>query len=126
VIVPLPHALSTPSVYREFDARSTARTAAELEAFAAQVQDGGVPDELVVNDLQDAARALCPAIDAALQAVARAGADHALVSGSGPTVFGMFDEREAAEAAARSLAQTYPLTVRAEPVSADHGEPRPA
>ncbi len=36
------------------------------------------------NDLQDAARSLCPAIDAALDAARAAGADHALVSGSGP------------------------------------------
>ena len=42
------------------------------------------------NDLQDAARSLCPAIDAALAAARAAGADHALVSGSGPTVVGLF------------------------------------
>ena len=42
------------------------------------------------NDLQDAARSLCPAIDAALDTARAAGADHALVSGSGPTVVGLF------------------------------------
>ena len=42
------------------------------------------------NDLEDAARSLCPAIDDALDAARDAGADHALVSGSGPTVVGLF------------------------------------
>ena len=46
--------------------------------------------ERLHNDLQDAARSLCPAIDKALEATLAAGADHALVSGSGPTVLGVF------------------------------------
>ena len=45
---------------------------------------------LLANDLQDAARALCPEIDAALAQARAAGADVSLVSGSGPTVLGLF------------------------------------
>ena len=58
----------------------------------------------VQNDLQDAARSLCPAIDVALEAALAAGADHAIVSGSGPTVLALFSEdghRERASAGAR-------------------------
>ena len=61
---------------------------AELEA-----RGGDLP---VHNDLQDAARSLCPSIDDALAAVAATGADHVLVSGSGPTVFGLYDDPERA------------------------------
>jgi 4-diphosphocytidyl-2-C-methyl-D-erythritol kinase len=56
-----------------------------------------------VNDLQAAARALCPAIDPVLEEVAAAGANHVLVSGSGPTVFGFFDDPERARLAAERL-----------------------
>ena len=42
------------------------------------------------NDLEAAARSLCPAIDAALAPPARPAPTHALVSGSGPTVVGLF------------------------------------
>jgi 4-diphosphocytidyl-2-C-methyl-D-erythritol kinase len=121
VIVPLRHALSTPAVYGEFDARSRPRSDAELDELAVRMRDGPLPDELVVNDLQDAARALCPAIDAALDAVRAAGAEHALVSGSGPTVFGVFPD--GAEAAAETLRDAYPLAVAARPVGSDYGAP---
>ena len=56
------------------------------------------------NDLQDAARSLCPQIDEALEAVLAAGADHALVSGSGPTVLGVFAEVRSRRAGARASA----------------------
>jgi 4-diphosphocytidyl-2-C-methyl-D-erythritol kinase len=60
----------------------------------------------VHNDLQDAARSLCPAIDEALEAALAAGADHAIVSGSGPTVIALFSEdghRERASASHATL-----------------------
>jgi 4-diphosphocytidyl-2-C-methyl-D-erythritol kinase len=56
-----------------------------------------------VNDLQDAARSLCPAIDPVMDAVAATGAESTLVSGSGPTVFGYFHDPEHARAAAEQL-----------------------
>ena len=62
-----------------------------------------LPGALVVNELEPAARSLCPSIDAALARVRDAGADHALVSGSGPTVLGLFAEPAQAERAAREL-----------------------
>jgi 4-diphosphocytidyl-2-C-methyl-D-erythritol kinase len=116
VIVPLDAALSTPEVYRAFDALGGARAPAELDALAARMRTGPLPAELVVNDLQDAARSLCAAIDPALEAVRATGAAHALVSGSGPTVFGVYAGRDAAAAAARALAATHPGAVAAAPV----------
>jgi 4-diphosphocytidyl-2-C-methyl-D-erythritol kinase len=114
LILPSEHALSTPAVYREFDALGAQRTEAELAELEAL--GGDLP---VHNDLQDAARRLCPAIDDALTAVERTGADDVLVSGSGPTVFGLFTTRERAQAAAE---QTGGIAAQA--VDAAFGEVR--
>jgi 4-diphosphocytidyl-2-C-methyl-D-erythritol kinase len=119
VVVPSEAALSTPAVYREFDRRTPARSGDELTALAAEAHAGLLPPP--VNDLQDAARALCPAIDHAMEAVGRSGAEHTLVSGSGPTVFGVFQRPEDARAAAAEL----PGAVAVEPVPAGYGEVRP-
>lgn len=113
VIVPLDAALSTPAVYRAFDELGSARGAEELEAIAARLTADELPDELLVNDLQDAARALCPAIGPALEAVRATGARHAMVSGSGPTVFGLYDDEDAARAGAAALTAAYPRAVAA-------------
>ena len=116
VILPSPHALSTPAVYREFDALGAVRSPDELERLEAHA--GELP---VHNDLQDAARSLCPSIGDALAAVAATGADHVLVSGSGPTVFGLYGDRERARAAAAAVGG-----IAAEPVDAAFGAVRAA
>jgi 4-diphosphocytidyl-2-C-methyl-D-erythritol kinase len=109
VLVPSNEALSTPAVYAEFDRLGGARSTEELAACEAEARAGEVPP---INDLQDAARALCPAIDPVIERVATAGARATLVSGSGPTVFGLFDDPDAARAAAASI----PGAIAAEPV----------
>ena len=102
VVLPSVHALSTPAVYKAFDALGAVRGTEELERLEREVDP--LPARLVRNDLEAAARRLCPAIDDALAEVAATGAAHTLVSGSGPTVFGVFPgadgparAREAAE-----------------------------
>ena len=114
VILPSDHGLSTPAVYREFDRLGVQRTPEELAALEARGADAPVH-----NDLQDAARSLCPPIDDALAAVAATGADHALVSGSGPTVFGLFADPERARAAAAAVGG-----IAADPVEAAFGAVR--
>jgi 4-diphosphocytidyl-2-C-methyl-D-erythritol kinase len=87
---------------------------------------GGLPGELVVNDLQPAALSLCPSIAEALEAVRDAGAEHALVSGSGPTVVGIWWGEGAlfrATEAARTLAPGWAGAVAAYPVAAEYGLP---
>ncbi len=132
LIVPLPVALSTADVYREADRLGLARGADELPALyercVAELHEGArLPDELIVNDLQSAAVSLCPAITAALDATRGAGADNVLVSGSGPTVAGLFwgpDGPDRASAAAGELSARYPDAVSAVPVSAEFGMPQ--
>lgn len=124
VVVPSPHALSTPEVYARFDALGLGREPDELADLerrlrAATAGGGALPDELAVNDLEPAARALCPWIDGALEDVRAAGADRAMVSGSGPTVIGLFDSAERARGAARSLAARHSGAIAAEPVGPD-------
>ncbi len=63
---------------------------------------------LVANDLQEAACRLRPGIRDTLAAVSRAGALAAAVSGSGPTVFGLFPDAAAAEAASGAVAGSIP------------------
>jgi 4-diphosphocytidyl-2-C-methyl-D-erythritol kinase len=125
VIVPLDAGLSTPEVYRAFDAGSEPCTEDELEALADELRTTWLAPERIHNDLEDAARGLCGLIDPALEAVRATGAPHALVSGSGPTVFGILPTAEEAVAAARALAPAYPRTVAVEPTGPAFAAPQP-
>ncbi len=132
-------ALSTAAVYAQADRMRIARDAAELQELAAALGaalatgEALPPVELLGNDLQDAARALCPEIDAALAQARAVGADVALVSGSGPTVLGLFaceDGPARAQEAARELtaerrAADAPAAIAAELVGVDAGAARP-
>jgi len=107
IIVPLDAELGAGEVYRAFDALATPRTPEELEAAAARIRAGAFE---YVNDLEGPARRLCPAIDPALEALRAAGVAHPMVTGSGPTVFGISDDPGAA---ARLHAAGYPRAVAA-------------
>jgi len=116
---PAPHAalllpdgggLSTAAVFAEADRLGLGRDAAELEELAAQLREaagsGASPlsyPELLVNDLEPAARSLRPAIGEALGRLRQAGAPVAVLSGSGPTAVGLFADLAAARAAAAAL-----------------------
>jgi 4-diphosphocytidyl-2-C-methyl-D-erythritol kinase len=124
VIVPLAAQLSTAAVYAEADRRGLPRSSEALDRLLGEldqalVSDAVLPASLLVNDLEPAARALCPAIDGALDAV-RTSADHALVCGSGPTVAGVFWGEEGgarAERAAAALRERFPSAIAVAPVS---------
>jgi 4-diphosphocytidyl-2-C-methyl-D-erythritol kinase len=97
LVLPLAAQLSTAAVYAEADRLSLTRSTRELEQrrlrLRAAFDDGQpLPDasELLHNDLQQAAVSLCPQIADALAQARAAGAAPALVSGSGPTVIGLF------------------------------------
>jgi 4-diphosphocytidyl-2-C-methyl-D-erythritol kinase len=109
LVIPLPFALSTPAVYREADRLGLPRSGEELEALHGSLI-AAIPSELIVNDLQPAALSLAPRIGDALDAAQRAGADHAMVCGSGPTVIGIFaraDGERRAAAAATALSDLF-------------------
>ena len=93
VVVPVDGELSSGDVYAEADRLGLPRETLDLARSLTRTQ-AALSSETILehlhNDLQDAARSLCPAIDVALEAVLAAGADYALVSGSGPTALGVF------------------------------------
>jgi 4-diphosphocytidyl-2-C-methyl-D-erythritol kinase len=140
LVLPQPFALSTPDVFRQADRLGLPRSSDELVALRAQlvasvlvpvrgagpVPGAGVslPGELLVNDLQDAAISLAPPIAAGLAAASDAGADTALVCGSGPTVIGLFDGSDGlsrAATAADGLRAAYPGAAAAAPLRAGAG-----
>jgi 4-diphosphocytidyl-2-C-methyl-D-erythritol kinase len=131
VVVPSAFELSTPAVFAEADRLGLPRSASDLEAryqdLVAALSSGARPrDELIVNDLERAAVSLCPSIAGVLEDVLAAGAEHALVSGSGPTVVGIWwgsGASERASEAADPLVRRYPRTVVAEPVTAEYAAP---
>ena len=110
VLLPDGGGLGTAEVFAEADRLGLGRSAAELEELAERLRAvagaGASPlsyPELLVNDLEPAARSLRPAIGEALDALRAAGAPHALLTGSGPTAFGLFETVADAHAAADSL-----------------------
>lgn len=128
LILPAGAELSTAAVYAEADRLGVGRPAAELEdrrgALRAALElSAPVPaaSELLENDLTQAAVSLRPEIAAALEEVREAGAEIALVSGSGPTVVGLFPHANGlgrAQRAAAGLAGRLPPPVCATPVDA--------
>ena len=102
LVVPSPRSLSTADVFREADRLGLPRDAAALAGALADVQAAlpDLPDALCVNELQPAALSLRPELQETLDGVRDAGADVAMVSGSGPTVLGLFRDRDAGRAAA--------------------------
>jgi 4-diphosphocytidyl-2-C-methyl-D-erythritol kinase len=133
VVVPSQQKLSTPAVYAEFDRLRLGRDGDELDRLSGQVPGAAyesslLAERLLHNDLEAAARSLCPAIGDALVSVRAAGAVRAMVSGSGPTVVGLFTGENGpahARAAAATLGERHPGTLAAEPVSRAYAEPQP-
>lgn len=102
--------MRTAEVFAEADRLGLGRGEAELEDLAARLgaaAGGGSSPlsyaDLLGNDLEPAARALRPEIGEALDALRGAGAPVALLTGSGPTAFGLFADLAAARDAASRI-----------------------
>ena len=124
VLIPQSEGLATAEVYAEADRLGSPRGEAELEAIRRRLRDavdtGGSPldyREHLVNDLQAAAISLRPEIEEALGALEEAGAAHAMVTGSGPTVFGLYPRADEAVAAATYLRTRFPEVLATSPVT---------
>jgi 4-diphosphocytidyl-2-C-methyl-D-erythritol kinase len=124
VLIPQTEGLATAQVYAEADRLGTPRGDAELEAIRRQLRDavdeGGSPldyREHLINDLQPAAISLRPEIEDALRALEDAGAAHAMVTGSGPTAFGIYPTVNAALAAAEALRSEFPGAIATAPLA---------
>jgi 4-diphosphocytidyl-2-C-methyl-D-erythritol kinase len=104
VLVPAAVGLATADVYAKADQMGLARASldgADLDQLAKlPVEELAARLE---NDLQPATLRLRPELQESIDALRAAGALGAQVSGSGPTVFGLFATREAAQAAATQI-----------------------
>lgn len=125
LVLPQPFGLSTAEVYRAADERGRIRDRTELLAMDVAIETSlpgegwMLPGALVVNELQGAALGLRPEIARALSAARSAGADRAIVCGSGPTVIGLFwgaGGFDRASAAAAELTGPFPGAVATRPV----------
>jgi len=130
LVLPSTAVLSTAAVYAEADRLQRARPEVELKRLQGELGAAlrhGEPlpaaSELLHNDLQRAAVSLCPTIVDALEQVRESGAGQRFVSGSGPTVVGLFANLGLAQAAAGSLRDRLPAPVCAEPVDAAFAQP---
>ena len=84
-----------------------------LDAVREAPGDGRALGLLLENDLEPAAVRLCPAIARLREGLREAGALAVGMSGSGPTIFGVFaDEREASGALGRLPAAVWARVAR--------------
>jgi 4-diphosphocytidyl-2-C-methyl-D-erythritol kinase len=97
--------LTTHSVFRAFAGRLT--RGAE-EGYLERIRQTVDPATLLENDLEPIAQALEPKIGVVTQTLRLAGARATLMSGSGPSVFGLFADLAKAEAVAHRLRQEQP------------------
>lgn len=101
VLAPQHEGLSTAEVYAQLDRMRGWRGALDPQPLREFVRE---PDPSALdNDLQPAAMALRPELAQVLDALRETGPLGTLVSGSGPTCFGLFTDRGQAERAARQV-----------------------
>ncbi|MDD2556792.1 MAG: 4-(cytidine 5'-diphospho)-2-C-methyl-D-erythritol kinase [Desulfuromonadaceae bacterium] len=92
---------------------STAEVYANVQSYSAWCTAGKCPgtiealSQILHNDLQQAALMLAPVVAVAMECLLECGASGVLMSGSGPTVFGLFMNNSSAHASARRLTQTH-------------------
>jgi 4-diphosphocytidyl-2-C-methyl-D-erythritol kinase len=131
LVLPADAELSTAAVYAEADRLGLVRGEVALSVLRRELGsalENGAPlpaaTELLHNDLQRAAVSLCPQIADALDQAREAGGEPAMVSGSGPTVIGLFPHAGhapdgglvLARAAAAALSDRIPAPIWAVPV----------
>ncbi|MCY3748587.1 MAG: 4-(cytidine 5'-diphospho)-2-C-methyl-D-erythritol kinase [Chloroflexi bacterium] len=96
VLLVRPHAeISARDAYAELRPPEWSGGSATLQQVDG-LRDGDFMPQLLINDLQPAAIRLVPEVAQVLRALESAGAEPALLAGSGPTCFGLFPTRAAA------------------------------
>jgi 4-diphosphocytidyl-2-C-methyl-D-erythritol kinase len=135
LVLPLEGGLSTATVFAEADRLKLAREHRDLEQHRSGLRNALAfgsampPLALLANDLQPAAISLRHDISRALDQARDAGADEVMLSGSGPTVIGLFWRANfpaRLERALAGLAGRVPAAIIATPVGAQVGLPAPS
>jgi len=107
-------AVSTAAVYQEFD-RVLTRPNPESTVWA-RLRSSRNPVDLLENDLEAVTIALCPEVGALEKALTDAGAVATLMTGSGPTVFGIAGADRSELEAIRAAMSNWANPVAAYPV----------
>lgn len=110
VLLPFREGLSTRAVFDQADRMKLGRPQEEIDEISAKlwaVATNAVSPlaypALLVNDLEPAALSLMPEIGIAKERLRSVGAEFTGMTGTGPTVFGLFPDQGAAEAAAAEV-----------------------
>lgn len=105
LIVTPPVKVSTADAYKSLNAPALTKEGAAVNFYVSRGASdfSGSPRGALVNDFEPAVFGCYPEIEAARDALLRAGAGAALLSGSGSSVFGIFDTGRQAEGAADGL-----------------------
>ncbi len=103
--------LSTAKVYHTFDLTERAKSNI-LNSFQVSIKDKADLLRYMENDLEEAVLESYPEVGYLKDVLKEAGAEAALMSGSGPTVFGLFFDKEKAEAARRAVIETVPPSMK--------------
>lgn len=77
--------------------------------------------ETVANDLYDGVRFMHPEIDEMISGLYEAGAAFSHMSGSGPTVYGLFKKTDERDAAYAILRKKYKIAIKTETAGEEHG-----
>ncbi len=101
--------ISTPWSYAQFSPE-TAKETADIPAMMQAIKHRNLDQisRLMVNQLEPAAVAAYPVIRQIEQDLLQLGASGAMMTGSGPTVFGLFKRYETAREAVRHCKANYP------------------
>jgi 4-diphosphocytidyl-2-C-methyl-D-erythritol kinase len=126
VLVPQPNGLSAAAAYAQFDLLGGGRSALDPGILRELSEDMALAPVLG-NDLQPGVLALRPELEGVLESLQQTGALGTLVSGSGPTCFGLFEDLAAAVTAAATLDGAIAAGLRsAEPVESAAGGAAPS
>ena len=124
VIVDAGRAVSTPAVFRRIDAGLTPReNSSTIYRFVSSDLDGSAAYQILTNELEKAAFEEAPELAGVVRRARTlmrgAGAFFASLSGSGSSVFGLFDDAHSARRAVERLRSTGMTAHRCRTVSLD-------
>lgn len=110
-------AVSTAGVFKSLGLTSV-NAEAKMREFPRKLN---TIQDLLHNELEKVTASMCPQISEIKAKMLEYGASGALMSGSGPTVFGVFDSEKLARSAARCMEQPGWKVFVCRPLSSDEG-----
>ncbi len=114
--------LSTRDVYARYQPKDSSPNTLAAIVEALQSNDVAAMAGLLFNDLEETACQMLPVIAGIKQEFLQQGAVAALLSGSGPTVFGLFQQENEAARVAQAMASEGVWAIVTRPALSTHSE----